>query len=316
MTGFQTSINQVPAVGVAGDFASANVWNSANAGPGGLVAGAAGVTVGAFCWSVPPPDADGTNAIVNSFGAGNVLGFVHRAQQALIVGFLADASMIIPPGYQMAVMIGGDFWVLNSGTTEAVPGQKAYASFATGLANFAATGSPSTAASGSASSIAASTSSVTASISGDVMTVSMIGSGTLYPGTTLSGTGVTTGNQIVKQLSGTVGGVGIYQVSIPEQSVVSETISGTYGTLTVGGTVVSGFAVGQTISGSGVVAGTQITALISGTGGAGTYVVNNNTVVSSTAISAFGNIETKWYATSSGLPGELVKISSWLTSQG
>jgi|HubBroStandDraft_4_1064222.scaffolds.fasta_scaffold00019_2 hypothetical protein len=314
--GFQTSMQQVPAVGVAGDFASANAWMSAVAGPSALVAGAAGVYVGRFCWTAPPPDPDDTNAIVNSFGAGNVAGFVHRAQQALITGFLQDASMLIPPGYQMGIMVQGDFWIVNSGTGEAVVGQKAYANFANGLATFAATGSPSTAASGSASSIAAETNSFTASISGDVMTVSAVGSGTLYPGTTISGTGVTTGNQIVSQISGTAGGVGTYLVSIPEQSVVSEAISGTYGLLTVGGTVVSGFAVGQTITGTNVVAGTQITALGTGTGGAGTYVVNNNTVVSSTAISAYGNVETKWYAASGGLPGELVKITSWVGSQG
>ena len=41
-----------------------------------------------------------------------------------------------------------------------------------------------------------------------------------------------------------------------------------------------------------------------------TYYVNNNTVVSSSTINVVGNVETKWVAMSSGLPGELVKISS------
>ena len=42
----------------------------------------------------------------------------------------------------------------------------------------------------------------------------------------------------------------------------------------------------------------------------GTMVVNNNTVVSSTTITASLAVETKWYARSSGLPGEAVKMSS------
>jgi hypothetical protein len=38
--------------------------------------------------------------------------------------------------------------------------------------------------------------------------------------------------------------------------------------------------------------------------------VDNNTVVASTAITAGLSVETKYFARSSGLPGELVKISS------
>jgi len=54
--------------------------------------------------------------------------------------------------------------------------------------------------------------------------------------------------------------------------------------LTVGGTVTGTFAVGQVISGTGVTSGTRITALGSGTGGAGTYSINTSQTVSSTAI--------------------------------
>jgi hypothetical protein len=55
-------------------------------------------------------------------------------------------------------------------------------------------------------------------------------------------------------------------------------------TLTVGGTVTGTFAVGQVICGSGVTTGTRITALGTGTGGAGTYTVSASQTVSSTAI--------------------------------
>jgi hypothetical protein len=188
---------------------------------------------------------------------------------------------------------------------------KAYANFADGKFTAAATGAPS-GASGSASSIAASTFSVTGLIADNVLTVSAVGSGTVVPGGTISGTSVASGTQIISQLSGTTGGIGTYAVSIPEQTVASTTISGTYGTLTVGGTVAGVFGVGQTLSGTNVVAGTAITALGTGTGGAGTYIVNNNTVVASTAITGATNVETKFVVRSSALPGELMKISSWL----
>ena len=110
-------------------------------------------------------------------------------------------------------------------------------------------------------------------------------------------------------LTGTPGGIGTYSLNVPEQTVASTAVSGTYGTLTVGGVVTGTFAVGDTITGAGVVAGTQITAFGTGTGGAGTYIVNNNTVVASTSISALANVETKWIAQSAGVVGELIKIT-------
>ena len=86
--------------------------------------------------------------------------------------------------------------------------------------------------------------------------------------------------------------------------------------LTVGGTVTGTFAVNAVITGTGVVAGTQITAAIGGVGGTGTYVVSTGTGVGSGAINANGNIETKWSAASAGGVGALVKMTSWVGSQG
>lgn len=313
--GFQTAVTSQPAIGVEGDFADSNPCFSVPFGPGGAISGPSGAVVGRFAWATPPDDADGAPASINSFGAGPVTGFVRREQQGLITIFLADASMVIPPGYQMTLFNGGDFLVKNAGATQARPGMKAYANFADGKVTFAATGSATGGGSGSASTVSAQTFSVTGSIANNVMTVTAVGSGTVVPGATISGTGVTSGTQVVSQLfpllaGETAGGDGRYYVSIAEQTVASTAIAGTYGLLTVGGTVVAGFAVGDTISGTSVVAGTTITALGTGMGAAGTYIVNNNTVVSSTAITAAAiNVETKWYAMSSGLAGELVKIS-------
>ena len=309
---FQTSVNTSLAHGVAGDLAEHNPRSSVLSGPGGIVAGAAGVTVGRFAWLSPSRiDGDNAPAIANSFGSGAVAGFVGRSFNALLTTFLAEASMLIPQGFGVTLFSEGSFFAKNEGSTQALKGQKAYADLATGKISFAATGSASTA-SGSASSIAAGSASVTGSISDNILTVSAVGSGTLPVGAILSGTGVATGTQIVSQLTGTAGGVGTYVVSIPEQSAASTTITATYGTLTVGGTVAGTFVVGGLLSSSSVAAGTYITALGTGAGGAGTYIVNKTQTVSSEAIAATTNVETKWIAASVGAAGELVKITTHL----
>jgi hypothetical protein len=308
--GFQTAVNTVPAPGIAGDFCTANPRYSAIAGPFGLVAGLAGLTVGRFAWiSNASLDSDNAGDIANNFGTGPVGGFVPRLQQGLIINFLADATMVVPSGYPVTLFSACDVWVKNDGATTALVGQKAYANFADGRATFAAPASP-LGATGTASSIAANTNSFTGSIANNVLTVTAIGAGVVVPGTSISGTGIAAGTIISSQLTGTAGGIGTYAVNIAEQTVASTAISGTYGTLTVGGTVTGVFGVGDTLTGSGVVVGTAITALGTGTGGAGTYIVNNNTVVASTTITAALNVETSWYCRSPGLAGELVKVSN------
>ena len=308
---FQNFVGTQPAPGVAGDFCDANPRYSAIAGPGGFVAGN-NLYVGRFAWATSPLDGDNAPAVLNSNGSGAVAGFLKRNQQGIFTQYLQEASMQLAPGFQCGDLFSaGSFWAVNSGSGQAIIGQKAYANFANGLVTFAATASPTGGASGSASSIAAATSSFTGSIAGNLLTVTGTVTGTIYPGTTISGTNVASGTIVQSQASGTAGGDGVYYVSIPEQTVAATTISGTYGLMTVGGTVVSGFAVNQVITGTSVVAGTIITALGTGTGGAGTYVVNNNTVVSSTAISVSAvNVETGFIARSSAAPGELVKISN------
>lgn len=65
----------------------------------------------------------------------------------------------------------------------------------------------------------------TGSIATTTLTVSAISSGTIKAGMEISGTGVTAGTHIVRQLSGTVGGTGTYEVSA-SQTVSSTTITG------------------------------------------------------------------------------------------
>ena len=153
--------------------------------------------------------------------------------------------------------------------------------------------------------------STASSISGTTLTIGGTVSGTFAIGQAISGTGVTAGTTITATVTGT-GGAGTYTVSA-SQTVASTAINaattggaGTYTvstsqnfasatstassisgtTLTIGGTVAGTFLVGQTIYGSNVTNGTTITALGTGTGGAGTYVVSTSQTVSSTAINA------------------------------
>lgn len=311
---FQTQVNVQPAPAVAGDFASANPRFTVDAGPGGLVAGPNGVNVGLFAWATSPLDGDNAPAVVNNYGTGQVTGFVHREQQALIVNYLAAASQNVPAGFPVTLYNGGDFWVKNDGATQALVGQKAYANYANGKVTFAATGTPTTGGSATGT-IAAGSFSVTGSVAGNIMTVTAVGSGTIYPGAVLSSAAASASvvSQLTPLLAGeTAGGIGRYYVTVPEQTVASTTITGTYGTFTAVSALSGSFAVGDILSGAGgggVSAGTFITALGTGTGGLGTYIVNLTQTVTSTTISATSNIETKWIAMSSAAAGELVKIS-------
>lgn len=309
---FQSQVGAKMAPAVVGDFADSNPRVSVAAGPGGIISGVDGVTVGRFAWwSQKYIDQDNAPAVANSYGSGAPTGFVHREQQATITTWMAEYGMVVMPGQQITLMSSGAFWVKNDGSTAAQVGHKAYARLKDGSIRFAATGSAATA-SGSASSIATGQASVTGSIEGNVLTVTAVGSGTLYPGSLLSGTGVATGTRIVEQLTGTAGGVGTYAVSIPGQTVASTTVTADYGVLTVGGTVAGEWVVGGVISGSGVTAGTKVTAKGTGTGGAGTYIVDTSQTAASTAITEAVEVETKFIALSHGNAGELVKMSSHL----
>lgn len=307
---FQTFTNQLQAPGIAGDFASANpravLVSSQAYGQTGFVAGPNGLTIGLFAWIDTA-----TYRIASNSGVGAPAGFVHRAAEALITTYLTAYGMTIPAGFEAGnIFDAGDFFMVNNGTTIATPGMKAYANNVTGVATFAATGAPTAGGSGTASAIAASTSSVTGSIADNILTVSAVGSGSVRVGTIFTGTGVASGTQVQSQLTGTAGSTGTYIVSPRDQTVASTTLSGTYGTLTVGGTVTGTFAVGQTLTGSGVTAGSYIAALGTGTGGAGTYFISPSQVISSQTIGSSTNTETAWYCRSFGQPGDVVKISS------
>lgn len=298
--GFPRQVNVVAAPAVAGDFCDSNPRATVNAGAGALVAGPNGVNVGLFAWINP---LDGYT--VNNYGAGAPDGFVHREQQAIITQYLAEGTSNVYQGAPVTLFSEGGFWVTNAGSTTSARNQLAYTNNSTGAVQF---GSNWTGASVTGS-IAANV--VTGSISGTTLTVSAVTTGVLTNGQTISGTNVTSGTQIVSQLTGTSGGIGTYQVSV-SQTVASTTITGSGGTLTVTAVGSGTLGLGDSLTGSGVTSGTAINGFLTGSGGVGTYAVSIGQTAASTTITVATGTVTKWMAASSGAPGELVKMTTWL----
>jgi hypothetical protein len=315
MGGFQTRVTVQPAIGVEGDFASANPRFSVIAGAGAFVCGDFGVRVARFAWAADQHEDDvGGPAVVNNFGSGPVTGFVHREQQGMLTQYLQESSMLVPAGQPITLMNGGDFVVKNAGSNQALIGMKAYANFQDGSVRFGPAGAPDSGGTSTSSTIAAETSSFTGSIEGNILTASAV-TGTLYNGTVVAGSGVPTGAHIVNQVlplqdGEALRGAGRYALNLSEQDIDTEAMTGSYGLMTIGGTVAGTFAVGQPANGSGISDGTVITDLGTGTGAAGTYIVNlTQSITPGQAINTALDVETKWSAMSPGLSTELVKIS-------
>jgi hypothetical protein len=313
MTGFQTIVNRQPAPAIEGDWASANPKFSLVAGAGALTAGA-NIMVGRFAWA----DEDG---VVNLGGNGR-LGFVQKDNLSTIplninngFGGIAQSTLQVVQGTEMALISNGDVWARFA--AGAIPNQMVFANFADGTAFSAPAGSP-TGSTSTASTIAPETSAFTASIAnGGILDVTAVSSGTIYPGTIISGSGSITNNQIEQQLTGTPGGVGLYQLAFDDGTVVtSESFTGSYGLLTIGGTVTGTFPIGAVLTGSGVTAGTSIFANssngvnLTGAGGAGTYVVSpSQTIGTAQAINSASNVQTAWFVETFAAAGELAIIS-------
>jgi hypothetical protein len=324
--GFQTGVGVQPAPGIAGMPSSLNPMFSVDAGPFGLVAGPNGVTVGRFAWmsylnidgdnapaiaqNTPPGyGAISANPAVGSTGPAPA-GLVVRTQQALNTTYLSDAGQAIPRGFAVVLASGTDFWVLNEDpSAQALPGATVYADFATGKAQVTAQTAVAT------GTIAAKSSTLTASFNSNIMTVTAASGDAVVPGEILSGTGLPSNTQVVAQITPltageTAGGIGRYLINVPELTIASEAVTGTYGLFTAVSGLTSTFAVGQILSGSGVTSGTMITGFGTGTGGLGTYFVQTTQTASSTAITAAANVATKWRVQTSAAIGQVMKISS------
>jgi hypothetical protein len=127
-------------------------------------------------------------------------------------------------------------------------------------------------------------------VSGTTLTVTSIKSGTLAVGQHFFAVGALQETVITALGSGS-GGTGTYTLGLSQTiassqmytsspgAVVTAAISGT--TLTVASVASGTLYVGQTIQGAGITTQTIITALGTGTGGAGTYTVNNSQTIAS-----------------------------------
>jgi hypothetical protein len=287
---FPSAVNVVQAPAVVGDFASTNPRSSVDAGPGALVAGPNGVTVGRFAW------ADANNITVSNTGTLAPTGILARDQQAIITAYLGESTMVVPTGLPVTLYFAGDFWVKNDGTTAATIGQKAYANNVTGQVSFAATGNPTVGATATSATLAKvvsaatggalpTTNTATGSIAGTVLTVTAVGTGSvLGAGLSVAGTGVDTATVIVNQLTGTAGSTGTYTVNV-SQTVASTALTIGGGGLTLTGANTSGvFAPGMVISGTNIPTGTTILGYGTATaGGAGTYYTDRPASTAATA---------------------------------
>lgn len=301
MSGFQKQVNLTPAPAVAGDFASSNPRATVLAGPGGLVAGVGGVTVGKFAWV----DTDGVTVRSRGTAAKAPSGFVHREQQGLIQQYLDEASMNIPVGFPVILHNEGDFWAVNGGAGKFAVGDAVYANYADGtVAQSAATNATATGSMGAT---------FTASGSGTNLTVSAV-TGVLSVGETLSGTGIPAGTTIVSQTSGTTGGAGVYVTS--QATTISAATATSFGNVLTVTAVASGsLDLGESVTGTGIPAGAVLASQISGaTGGVGVYALSvpATAYAASTTVTSVGGVAaTGWKAQSAAAVGELVKISTW-----
>ena len=139
---------------------------------------------------------------------------------------------------------------------------------------------------------------VTGSISGTTLTVTSVTTGSLSTGQSINGAGVAAGTVITGPANPS-GGLGTYTVSV-SQAVAPESLTAlplaasatgsiSATTLTVSGVTYGTLQIGQSMTGSGVSAGTVITALGTGTGGTGTYTVSPSQTASSTSLATTSN---------------------------
>jgi hypothetical protein len=131
------------------------------------------------------------------------------------------------------------------------------------------------AASATGSSIAPASVSFTGSLNGELLQVTSVSSGSIEPGAQISGPGIAAGAQIINQWNGTPGGPGLYVLFAPGGTTSSETMTESYGVLTVGSVTSGAVADGQQVTGADVVSPTAIEDNLSGSGAGSTWLVNN-----------------------------------------
>lgn len=154
------------------------------------------------------------------------------------------------------------------------------------------------------------TAAVVAYLRGGPVTLTLTQIQAITPGTltiTINGQAVTSGTITLSSATSPSNVASLIQTAIGHFDAVG-TASITTTTMTVTAIASGTYAVGQVISGSGVTAGTKITAILTGTGGVGTYTVDTSQTASSTTISAGPTTvaydsQSQAYIISGGTPG-------------
>jgi hypothetical protein len=156
------------------------------------------------------------------------------------------------------------------------------------------------------------TTAVIANISGTTLTVTAINSGMLIVGQTIIGTGIPVNTKITKIVSGYGAVNTVYTIdtaptnpligvnivnSTQGTAVITASVSGN--TMTVTGVTSGGLSVGQQLYHPRFNAGTTITAIQSGTGGRGTYLISESYNLTDITISAVG-VDTQFVANGAG----------------
>jgi hypothetical protein len=282
MSGFQKVVNIAQAPGVAGDFASTNPFSSVLTAQGGLVAPAGGLTVGNFFWVGPAGQTS------QSYVAGWQVAFLGRNEQALITEFLGEYTLVVPEGFMVVGMNGGDYWAAFADGATALA--TVYADETTGAPQMQATNSV-TGSVGFAG---------TASFATDIMTVATQTAGSLITvGDVVTSAGVTAGTTVTAILSGAPGAVGsTYSLSTTPGTIAAQAASTASYVLNVTAVADGGLSVGDVISGTNVTAGTSIAEILTGSGGIGTYLLvipgNAQFHTASETITGPANISTGW----------------------
>jgi hypothetical protein len=246
---FQTVINNEPAPGVAGDFASCNPFANVLAGPGALVSPAGGLKVGNFAWVGPQ------GQVSQSFVAGWQIGFLGRNEQALITEFLGEATMIVPEGFMVTLFNEGDFKAnFEAGATV---GHNVYADPNDGAPLSGATAPALGAGTATAGFRGTATLNGTTTLNVTAVTNGIITVGDVVTDVTTGGN-IPAGTAIVAQLTGTAGGVGTYQMSAVGVAAVGDTIQTTSDNMLVTAVASGSFNIGDVFSGTNVSAGTAV----------------------------------------------------------
>jgi hypothetical protein len=298
--GFQTTVNNQPGVGEAGDFYGVNPRAVVLAGPGEFNSPSGGVIVGHFVWA----DAD-TGNVSASYVAGYQLGFLRRegTTNTVIVQFLGSFATLVLSGFPLTLYSEGDFWA--SFAAGATPGQSVYADPASGAAIAGASGGI------NAATLNASIGWTDSGMTAAGTTLTLPGPvGLVSVGDTVSSATITDSPTIISQLSGTPGGAGTYQLSSTETVGSGEAATGVSHVLSVNSVSTGALGVGSVVAGSGITS-EAITALGTGTGGAGTYVLAGAQQQHASEAMTVAAVATPWIVNSVAANGELAIISSW-----